>query len=162
MKMGCSGLGLAPGELQEYIVHRPGVISLFQFLRSIQRFNTTIHHNGNTIAVFGFIHVVCRHENGYALIGSAIDHFPELTAGDRIDASRWFIEKDQAWFVDGNGLWPRRFEDSLAMFRRVAVGVGDRSADMVYFPASVACGLFVSLLAVAALCAVAVGRGVRR
>ena len=50
--------------------------------------------------------------------------------------------------VDGKARAVSPYE---AAFRTVALEPGDRVADMVYYPASVACGLFVSLLALTAL-----------
>jgi hypothetical protein len=70
------------------------------------------------------------------------------------------------WYAGVDGLG-RRFEGleypPPPAFRRVSVRPGEGVVDMLYFPASVACGLFMSLLALAAIMGIAVfgkaGRG---
>ena len=56
-----------PGHRAEHFVHRRGMIFFFQSCRSVQGFYLSVHHDGDAVAVLGFVEVVGRHEDSHPL-----------------------------------------------------------------------------------------------
>src|SRR5688500_11160460 len=79
-------------ELQENFVYARCVELRLQLDGRAHRRNAAIYHDRDAIAVLRFVHVVRRDEDGRRLCGG-IDHFPELSSGDRVDSTRRLVEK---------------------------------------------------------------------
>src|SRR6476620_12284998 len=67
---------------------------LFEGSRCIQGFHLSVHHNGNAVAILGFIHIVCGHEYRNAISSGLIDQVPKLASRNRVNTACWLIEEN--------------------------------------------------------------------
>ena len=82
------------------MVHIGLVKFFFKFVGRANRLDFPIDHDGNSVAIFGFVHIVGRHEDGDATTGGIVDEFPKLAARRRIDTPRGLIEEHHAGLVE--------------------------------------------------------------
>src|SRR5690606_39350988 len=61
--------------------------------------DSAVQHDGDPVAVLGFIHVVRRNENGDPPVCSAVDVIPELASSDGIEPTSRLVEEDDAILV---------------------------------------------------------------
>ena len=62
-------------------VHIIGFERGFQGGRTVESFDLSVYHDGDTVAIFGLIHIMGGDKDGDIPFGRLIDQFPELTAG---------------------------------------------------------------------------------
>lgn len=87
------------GQLLENLVQVFGRETAFEICGSVQRFDLSVDHDGNAVAIFGFVHVVRSDENCYALVRGMVDKLPELPSCGGVHSSRRLVQKDQARLV---------------------------------------------------------------
>lgn len=82
------------GQLLENLVQVFGRETAFEICGSVQRFDLSVDHDGNAVAIFGFVHVVRSDENCYALVRGMVDKLPELPSCGGVHSSRRLVQKD--------------------------------------------------------------------
>ena len=98
----------------------------FQCFRSAQCANLSIDHDRDAVAVFGLVHVMGRHEDCDASMGSVVDELPKLLPRGRVYSAGGFVEKHDTWLMEdahrkGQLLFPpqrQRFHDGIGMLRK--------------------------------------------
>jgi len=53
---------------------------LFQLAGRAESLNLPVHHDGYSVAILGFIHIMSGHENGYSAPGCIVNQLPKLSA----------------------------------------------------------------------------------
>ena len=84
------------------------------------------HHEAQPVALLGFFQIVGGHQNRGARVGQPVDHGPEGTARQRIDAGGGLVEEQDAAVRAG---WPRRTPRAAS-----SPAAGCRSADLLAPP----------------------------
>src|SRR5262245_51613985 len=74
----------------------------FQRVGGVERDHCTLVHEGQPVAVLGFLHVVSTYENRVSRGGQLINKIPECAPGNRINAGRRLVEK-QYWRLVQDG-----------------------------------------------------------
>ena len=87
-------------QIGEDVVHI-GLLQLaFQLIRRSQSFYFTIHHDGYSVAILRFVHVMRGDKNRYSTLCSIANQFPELSTSGWINTSSRLIEEHNAWVME--------------------------------------------------------------
>ena len=109
--------GGLPGQLKEDFIHGGGLKLALEGSWTVEGLDAAVDHHRNTVAILGFVHVVSRYKDGDAGVGSLDDEVPEATTGNRVNATGWFVQEDDARAMDdgygeGGLLFPAQGEGS--------------------------------------------------
>ena len=97
------------------MVHVGLTETLFQFVGGAERTDLAVHHDRDSVAIFGLVHIVSGHKDGNATLGSIANQLPELASRGRVYAARWFVEEHHARLMEyrygeGEFLFPAQGE----------------------------------------------------